>query len=301
MPLHALTITHEDRTWQGAFLDFIPQVFPRVDFHEWHTLGGWNDSYVAYAWADGERIVANVSVSRMELSLQGQSVRGWQLGAVGTLPEYRGRGLQRSLLTRVLGVLDAVAAPESAHPTHNALTFLFANDRVLEFYPRFGFTRVEESQFVAAHSVLPAGPALRALALTDPADRALVERTARAGEPVSPSFGARDYGGLLLWYWSNFFANGLRYVAEHAAIVAVEQLGNVLHIHDIISPKPFDLASYLPRLIEQPIEQLAFGFTPTRYWPSAQAVSGPTDSPLFVRQGPPLPDRPFRYPQLART
>src|SRR5262245_36571263 len=181
-----LTITHADREWHQAFLEFVPRVFPSISFRRWAACGGWDAGYRAFALADGERIVANASLTQVDLVLHGRPVRGWQLGAVGTDPAYRRRGLQRSVLTRLL----AQCPPDD-------LIFLFANDSVLDFYPLFGFERRREELFGAEHHALPAGTPLRALDVTSADDRALLQRIAAQAEPTTSQFGARDYGRTL--------------------------------------------------------------------------------------------------------
>jgi GNAT superfamily N-acetyltransferase len=289
MDLRALTIRQHDARWHEAFLSFVPRVF-RAEFRGWYEHGGWDDRYAAYALAEGDRIVANASLNRMNLVLNGTPVRGFQLGAVGTLPEFRGRGLQAHLLPRLL-----------ADTTPADLVFLFANDDVLEFYPRFGFTRVREQVFRADRAIEPAAPPWRTLELSSAPDRALLRRIAATAEPVTNRFGARDYGGVVLWYWSNVFHHGLRVSPEHDAIVVVEQRGQLLRICDVLSPRLLDLAGCLPHLAAVPVRQLEFGFTPERYFPSARPVAEYTDSPLFVRGPDRLPDVPFKFPLLAQT
>jgi ribosomal protein S18 acetylase RimI-like enzyme len=290
MDLRALTITHADAAWHEAFLEFVPRVFPRISYRHWHEYGGWDDSYVAYALAQGDRIVANASLSRMDVVLQGQRMQGWQLSAVGTLPEHRGQGLQNQLIPRLLEQTGAAD-----------LVFLFANHQVLDFYPRFGFERVRESLFYDDCNVTPEGPKLRALDLASPEDRALLRRVSANAEPVTNLFGARDYGNTILWYWSNFYRGGLRYVPEHDAIIVVDQSDDLLRIYDVLSSAPLDLAAHLSRLVASPIKQLEFGFTPSRYWPHAIPKADYTDSPLLVRGPYKLPVQPSKFPMLAQT
>jgi GNAT superfamily N-acetyltransferase len=290
MDLRALTITHADVAWHEAFLQYVPRVFPRISFRRWHEYGGWDEGYVAYALAEGDRIVANASLSHMDVVLNGQRIQGWQLSAVGTLPEYRGRGLQNQILPRLL-----------ERPGADDLVFLFANHQVLDFYPRFGFQRVRESLFHADCKLAPQGPALRALDLASAEDRALLQRVAAKAEPVTDLFGARDYGTTILWYWSNFYPRGLRYVPEHDAILVIDQSDDLLRIYDVLSSKPLDLAAQLSRVIASPITQLEFGFTPNRYWPHAIPKADYTDSPLLVRGPQRLPDQPSKFPMLAQT
>lgn len=290
MELRPVTITYADRARHEAFLGFVPHVFPRIGFRRWAQYGGWDERYTVFALAEGERLIASASLNRMDLVLNGKQVRGFQLGAVGTLPEYRNRGLQRQVLERLL-----------AHTAADDLVFLFANHHVLDFYPRFGFRRAREWLFRAEHHALPAGAPLRTLDLDSADDRALLRRVAAAAEPVTTLFGARDYGALILWYWCNFYRNGLRYAPEHDAIFVIDQSKTLLRIYDIVSAGPLEVASYLPRLIDAPINELEFGFTPTRFWPSAHPRADYTDSPLFVRGPYELPGAHFKYPMLAQT
>jgi predicted N-acetyltransferase YhbS len=290
MNLRAITITGADTAWHEAFLKFVPRVFPRISFRGWHEHGGWDDAYVAFALVDGDEIIANASLSRMDVVLHGKPMLGWQLSAVGTLPAYRGQGLQNQLMPRLLERTGA-----------SDFVFLFANHHVLDFYPRYGFERVRECLFHADQRAAPEGSPLRALDLTSADDRALLQRVAAKAEPVTTLFGARDYGTTLLWYWTNFYRNGLRYAPEHDAILVVDQSDELLRIYDILTSAPLELCSYLPRLISSPISELEFGFTPTRYWPEAGRKADYTDSPLFVRGPHKLPTEPFKFPMLAQT
>src|SRR5262245_50551509 len=180
-----INIRHTDREWHDAFLRYVPRVFPEVSFERWHEHGGWNARYQTFSFLEGEEIVANASVHEMDLVLDGRPVRGWQLGAVGTLPTHRGRGLHRELMPALL----ELAAPDD-------LVFLFANDSVLDFYPRFGFRREVESVFGVTHAIAPAMSKARRLRIADADDRALVTALAANAGSMTSGFGARNYGGV---------------------------------------------------------------------------------------------------------
>jgi GNAT superfamily N-acetyltransferase len=291
MNLRPITITHTDTAWHEAFLEFVPQVFPRISFRRWYQHGGWTERYSACALVEGDRILANASLNRMQIVLRDQPLSGFQLGAVGTLPELRGQGLQRKLIPYLL-----------EHVGAGDLVFLFANHQVIDFYPRFGFQHVRESLFHADHRANPAGPALRTLDVGSEADRALLRRIAATAQPVTTSFGARNYGTTVLWYWLNFTRHRkLVHVPEHDALLVIDQSDDLLRIYDILSAQPFELAPYLPRIIAAPIGRLEFGFTPERYWPAAAPRVDYTDSPLFVRGPHALPAEPFKFPMLAQA
>jgi hypothetical protein len=227
---------------------------------------------------------------RMRLVVGGRELRGVQLGAVGCLPEQRGRGLMRQLLDRVLEEMTPQAD----------LLMLFANEEVLDFYPRFGFRPVPESTFEVSLAARPA---------TDPAPRLDLadahERAAWLGaRAVAPSpcerFGALDYGAIALWHATNFYSHCVRSLGEQGAWVVAQQKDDLLTVLDVAAVGAFDLVAAIPRLIDAPISRVRFGFSPERFFSQARA-SPDTESGLFVRGEVALPESALRFPALAQT
>lgn len=107
-----------------------------LSFEQWYQDGYWTDLYIPYVLLDGGRVIANVSVNIIDTQWKGQTRKYIQLGTVMTAPGYRKQGLSRFLLEEALsdwkGLCDAI--------------YLFANDSVLDFYPKFGF--VKENEYV---------------------------------------------------------------------------------------------------------------------------------------------------------
>jgi predicted N-acetyltransferase YhbS len=273
-----------------AFISFVPHVFPSISFRSWYDLGGWQSGYRSFAIFDGNSIVANVSVQRMTLIIDGAARTGWQLGAVGVLPEYRGRGLQRALIQAALNQLRS-----------DDMVFAYANDDVLDFYPLFGFRRVTEWLFGADYAVEPARGALRRLSIASAQDCELLGRIAANALAVTERFGARKYGSVLLWYWSNMHRQDFYYHEVDDAIVVAEHDMEVLRILDVLATGPIDLSSYLPQLVAEPVDHIEFAFTPERYWPKAEPLHEYFESPLFVRGDVRLPAGQFKFPVLAQT
>ncbi|MGI5863237.1 MAG: GNAT family N-acetyltransferase [Myxococcales bacterium] len=277
-----------DTAQHAAFLRYTRRLFPGLDFGPWYDRGGWVPEYEANAIEEAGEIVANASVMRMQLVIDGAPVRGVQLGAVGSMPERRGAGLVRRLLEDTLERL----ADESE------LVFLFANP-VVDFYPRFGFRRVVESRFELDLAFAPGHPAPRVD--LDPATEreAWLAALTRAPSPTA-RFGARGYGSVALWHVSNFYPTAVRRLAPDAYAVAVQE-GDRLELLDLAAPEGFDLAGALPRLAEAPVARVGFGFAPERFFPEAAARLDP-DSMLFVRgKAGQLGASPFRFPALAQT
>jgi GNAT superfamily N-acetyltransferase len=289
MDIDPIVVTHTDFAWQEAFMRYIPRVFP-LSFRRWHELGGWDENYCAIAIMQGDDIIANASLQRMTIVLHGRELRGWQLGAVGVVPEHRGKGLQRRIMPRVL----EFASGED-------MMFLFANDDVLDFYPKFGFKRASEVIFGADHEVVPAGNRLRTLSLDRPDDRALLARVSATARPVTELFGARSYGGVVLWYWTNFYPDCLHYCPERDAVLVATHDGDCLRICDVLASERLDLREYLPRVATAAAQRIEFGFTPGPWWPDAGPVADYTESRLFVRGPHEPPHTPFKFPLLAQT
>lgn len=78
-------------------------------------------------------MAANVSVNRTDLLVGGQRKRIYQLGTVMTEESCRNRGLIRVIMAEVeKDTADADGV------------YLFGNDSVVEFYPKFGFRKGKE-------------------------------------------------------------------------------------------------------------------------------------------------------------
>lgn len=292
-PLPELRVVdRDDAAWHGAYCDYVSQVFRQADFRRWCEWRQWGDDYRAFCIVgDDGRVLANASVWRMRLLVEGRELVGYQLGAVGCLPQVRGQGLARRAVQAALAYCGS------------APVFLFANDSVLDFYPRFGFAPAPQTLFEAELQVEPVGDSrmvrAAALDLADGEVRAAFLRSAGEALPVSAGFAARDYGRIATWYAANGYASPLRRLDDDTWVFAGVEDG-VLTIEDVFATRPFDLSAALPRLIEQPVHTLRFGFTPERLWPRARALGAEADADLFVRNLV-LPAGPHRFPLLART
>lgn len=99
------------------------------DFVGWYEAGQWGDFYIPQVLLDGEKVVSNVSVNIMQFDVQGVKKNYIQLGTVMTDNAYRGRGLNREIMERILAEYkDKVDG-----------IYLFGNDEVVNYYPKFGF------------------------------------------------------------------------------------------------------------------------------------------------------------------
>lgn len=291
LPLRHSTIDYAARDDHEAYFRFFDRVFPGADFRHWYERDGWGKGYVSHAYfAEGD-LVANVSVSEMSLVVNGQGRRGWQLGGVGVLPEYRGRGLSRQLMEAVLAL-----AHEQAD-----VVFLFANASVLDYYPRFGFQCRHQSRFSATGSFRPEAGRLRHLDLGQVADRALLFEYCKMAVPLSQRFSAVDYYSTLLWYGYNDHTESFYYDPEVDAVIVAQVRDQTLRLLDILAKATFDLQAHVGRYVSKPIKTIEFGFSPESWWKGVLQLTDNTEGGLFVLGDACAIEAPFHFPELAHA
>lgn len=304
-----------------AFFEFTPQALYGASFVEWDRLGFWNANYIPYSLVEAAdahasnasgrpRILANVSVSRMQLLLQDRPVRAIQLATVGTLPEARGRGYADRLMRHVLDREEY------------ELAFLFGNESVANFYPKYGFRRVRERLFYRDVAGLRAqlAPASmesrtsRLLQLESESERTELQRLLAERAPITRRFGALDYEHILPFYAVYAFGDSLHYFEtdrpDSAILIVAQNEAEVLNVFDVVcrseALRPDVILSMLLQLADSQTSEICYHFTPELLDPAAQAREfDDSDSPLFVRGDFSLSntanEEPFKFPALAQT
>ena len=211
-----------DGALRASFNRLTREVFG-FDFEKWHAQGYWTDSLTSYRpnmLLDGGAVVANVSETRLRFSLDGRFYDCIQLGTVMTDPAYRGRGLSRRLMETVLA-------------QDCDLFYLYANDSVLDFYPKFGFRRVREYAFSCA-APQSQGAAVRADMTDRSAREKLIARYAQ-GNPFS-AVESDSQIGLLMFYCAGFMKDSVYFMDDLSAAAVAEYDGNTMTLCDVFCP-----------------------------------------------------------------
>ncbi len=221
------------------------------DFEKWYHAGYWKERYIPYSLLHKEQVVANVSVSRMDYLLDGERKHCLQIGTVMTDEAYRGKGLSRALMEEILKEYEG----------QQELIYLYANDSVLNFYPKYGFTRSQEyihsGQFRKTGSLHP----YRKLDMNSKEDVELLNRLVTNTRPVS-RITMIDNPGLAMFYLTQFLMENIYYFEElDLAAVAEFDEGNMLLI-DVFSREDFKLEEIICSLMEQGSMKVSLGFTP---------------------------------------
>src|SRR5206468_1230918 len=63
----------------------------------WEGAGYWDDDYSPYSYFEGDRVVSSLCIYTMHALVNGRACKVAQVSGVGTLAEYRRRGLNRQL------------------------------------------------------------------------------------------------------------------------------------------------------------------------------------------------------------
>ncbi|MBT3785609.1 GNAT family N-acetyltransferase [bacterium] len=280
----------DDSFLREAFFEFAPCVFPGISFKDWFEMGFWNERYIPYSFLEGSKIVSNVSIFLMDIVLKGEPRKAIQFATVGTLPGHRKAGLSRILMERVI----------EDYQSQVDFMFLFANDSVLDFYPKFGFKRQGECAFTHRVENIEKKRGARLLDLSNPDDFRILVDLSEQTKPVTERFGSAKNGPIFMWHALYMQSNNLWYIEKEKIVIVCECHDKTLSIFDALSESDFSMKSIIGYLVTEEIENVEVYFTPDKLDLNFESKNGDLDSPLFVR-GIDLSGLKFKFPALAQT
>lgn len=242
------------------------------DFEQWYREGYWGDRYRPYSLVHKDEIVANVSVNPIDFKVGEKLHHTLQIGTVMTDEAYRNHGLSRILMEHVI--------KEYEHTCE--FIYLFANDTVLDFYPKFGFERAEEYNYTKHITKQKNALTARKLDIRDSYDKGLINRLVKKTLPVS-RYAMVNNPGLVMFYLISFMGKNIYYIKDLdlAAVASYEE--DSLYLTDVFCDHAFDLEEVIRSLAEKPEGKVTLGFTPpdiSSYQPELLQEAGTT---LFVR------------------
>ncbi|WP_446936971.1 GNAT family N-acetyltransferase [Lysinibacillus fusiformis] len=263
---------HDDRL-KESFNDLAIKTFG-LDFRDWYNKGYWNDQYIPYSFVQEGKVIANASVYKMSIRINGEQLKGIQIGTVMTDEHYRHQGLAKQLMLHIMKEYEGACD----------FMYLFANETVLDFYPKFGFTRIHESEFSLD---LTASPIQRQQTsvqqLTVEQDLALLEDYAKNRYNHSSMIAVDQNESLLMFYCTLVFPHAIYYLEELETIVFMEEEEGVLNIFDIISLQPIHIEELLANIVKDSTQKVVFYFTPEFTLNGMTATIQPNDDDaLFV-------------------
>lgn len=197
-----------------------------LSFEDWYKNGFWNEKYIPYSVLYDGIIIANVSVNIINCTVKGNKRRYIQLGTVMTDERFRKQGLSRVLMEKILEEYSECDG-----------IFLYANDEVLDFYPKFGFCKADEYRFrTDVNTDRPScAEMLPMKSHEDHAEFLELKSRLSSRSPV-----VTDTDDLLMFYLSQFMQENVYKIKGSDCLVIAEIEDDELTVYDILSDKPVD-------------------------------------------------------------
>lgn len=260
-----------------AFFALAQQVFD-LSFQNWYEQGWWGEHYIPYTFFEGGRAVANASANLIDTMDDGRPKRYIQIGTVMTHPDFRGLGLSRRLMTTLL--TDWMERCDGI--------YLYANETVLDFYPKFGFIQAEEPAF--QKMLTPSPVPFSRLDMDNPEHIKLLRRYYDRGNPFD-ACPVKDNFGLLMFYCGGPLKDCVYYSRQLDCVAVVEYGGGKMTCYELFCTAQADMGRMLAAIAHQDTRTVSLGFTPkdTAGW---EILKSPSDEQLFVHE---KKENPFRF------
>ncbi len=242
----------QDDVLRKSFNELAGETFG-LDFEGWYQNGYWTDNYNPYSIVIDNKVVSNISVNKMEFMCDGEHKTYIQLGTVMTDKEYRNQGLTKILMKEIEN--DFIHMVDGF--------YLFANDSVLDYYPKFGYEKATEYQYskviIAGSKEMSCKPA-RQIEMNNKEARLLLEKAIDTSISNS-SFAMIHNKGLIMFYVTQFMKSNVYYIEGDKAYVVAEIKEDRLLLHMIFSEKVVNIDN-IASAFGSKINKVVLGFTP---------------------------------------
>lgn len=254
------TLVKNNDLIRNSFQELTRQTFG-FDFVDWYESGHWGELHIPHVLLDGEKVISNVSVNLMQFDICGQKKSYVQLGTVMTDLKYRGQGLNRWLMEQILqeckGKVDGI--------------YLFANDSVLDYYPKFGFKSSKEYEYYMdcdhIKHVNPYRFEIVDMSQNEQSERVydVIRNYSSQGDSQNQNDGMymSENIGLYQFWLAAEYGNNLYYLPENDIYVVANVEGQVLHIQQIFGKQPIEMER-LVKTFGQDIHEAVLGYTPIK-------------------------------------
>ncbi len=276
---------------RNSFNDLTRKTFG-FDFEEWYQNGYWQDRYIPYALFDGEHIVSNISINVIEFLDRGEKKRYIQIGTVMTDENYRNQGFNRFLMEKVLEDWD----------DNSDLIYLFANDSVLDFYPKFGFVPATEYQHSREILTDIDATNLTKLDMSSANNRSFLVNMINSSKSYS-QLSMQGNASLVMFYCTSFMAQSVYYIKALDVIVIADFDDSILYLYDVFSMKDVPLDDIIAAIVSKEIKKIVLGFTPKDTTSFDITLLKEEDTTLFVMKNrlEIFSDRKMMFPVLSHA
>ena len=226
-----------------------------LDFEDWYQNGFWSDHYNPYSIVEDHKVIATVSVNKTDMILSGTKPTDermlkhfLQLGTVMTEESCRNRGYIRILMEEI----------EKDYAKQDGI-YLFANDSVLKFYPKFGFDKALEYQY--SKEICNTGECqFEKISMNCHRDwKKLLD--AMEHNVFQCRFSMAGNKGLIMFYVTKFMQECVYYNTESDTYLIAEMDGETIFLHNIFSSTLQSLSD-VTVLLGKEIKKVTLGFVP---------------------------------------
>lgn len=222
-----------------------------INFEEWFQKKMWNDRYECYSIKADGKIVSNASVNKFKFLIKGKKKKALQIGTVMTHKAYRNKGMAKEIINFILEKFE----------NEYDVIYLFANNSVLDFYPKFGFRKMAQKQLytnekIEKNSIYN----FRKLDMDNLDDVFLLKEIAVNRIPNAESFDVIGGHEVLFWYFLNVFRDNIYYDENKNVVVIYTVDGDRLNIHDIVLRDKKDYRGIIGSLASENINEISFDF-----------------------------------------
>lgn len=279
----------DDERARKSFNRLAGQIFG-LDFENWYQNGYWKNNYIPYSILERDEVLANVSVSPMLFLENGRLKHYIQLGTVMTCRSCRNQGLVRQLIQEIQKDYDGKTDG----------CFLFANESVLDFYPKFGFRRSNEFEYVKDVTIDEDATAVKVqIEVKD--DLIKLRQSMKESCPQS-SLWLENHEELTMFYALDYMRKNIYFLPGLDAYVFASIEEGQLHLHQVFAPERVNL-DRIGAAFGREVKSLVLGFSPLDKQGFACRKAGENDTVLHVK-GPALNSIErdcLRIPELAHT
>lgn len=240
----------ENETLRKSFNE-LSQITFGINFEEWYQKKLWNDKYECYSIKIGEKIVSNASVNKLQFIINGEKITALQIGTVMTAEDYKGRGMAKQLMNFILEKFEK----------EYDIIYLFANNSVAEFYPKFGFEKIKQFQIYTTEKIeTNTKYKFRKLDMDNPDDISTLKNLGIKRINNSGKFDVIDGHEVMFWYCLNVFRDHI-YFDDSEKVIVIYTVGeNKLNIHDIVLTEKKNYREIAGSLITEGINEVSFNF-----------------------------------------
>lgn len=240
-----------------------------LNFEDWYQNGYWLDKYIPYSVVKDGKVIANVSVNLMDMMWNGTVRHLIQLGTVMTEERYRNQGLIRKLMEEI----------ETDYADVDGM-YLFANDSVVEFYPKFGYEKATEylySKQINNTATVRIKPA----SMKHKAEWDELEDAIRKNQ-FCGQFDMKENIELFMFYVTMFMQDSVYYDELLDAYVIAEMEEDEILIHAVFAEQNIELEDVI-RAFGNTIKKVKLGFTPADVSGYEREEVCEDDTTLFVK------------------